>query len=154
MTSGMLDSEPASLAEELEAAPAILHEEGILREEPEDDDRTASGLLDALVEATEARAEARHTDAEPGRLDRFLAERSPAQALYLWAGRNLLSRLKTRREIAQMLGRHVAHIDGMISEQLNAILHHPTFQRLESSWRGLEYLVDEADPEEPHRPSR
>jgi type VI secretion system protein ImpC len=34
-----------------------------------------------------------------------------------------------------------AAIDRKLSEQMNAILHHPDFQQLESAWRGLNYLV-------------
>jgi type VI secretion system protein ImpC len=33
-------------------------------------------------------------------------------------------------------------IDQLLSEQVNAILHHPALQRLEASWRGLKFLVD------------
>lgn len=32
-------------------------------------------------------------------------------------------------------------IDRKLSEQMNAIIHDPEFQRLESAWRGLHYLV-------------
>jgi type VI secretion system protein ImpC len=32
-------------------------------------------------------------------------------------------------------------IDRKLSEQVNAIIHHPDFQALESAWRGLSYLV-------------
>ena len=35
----------------------------------------------------------------------------------------------------------IAEIDARISAQLNAILHHPEFQALEASWRGLHYLA-------------
>lgn len=35
----------------------------------------------------------------------------------------------------------VQAIDAKLSEQMNAILHHPEFQALESAWRGLHYLV-------------
>jgi len=35
----------------------------------------------------------------------------------------------------------VAAIDAKLSEQVNAILHHPEFQQLESAWRGLHYMV-------------
>lgn len=35
----------------------------------------------------------------------------------------------------------VHEIDKKLSEQLNAIMHHPDFQNLESAWRGLDYLV-------------
>lgn len=36
---------------------------------------------------------------------------------------------------------HIAKIDSLISDQLNAVLHDPDFQALEASWRGLHYLV-------------
>src|SRR3978361_472675 len=35
----------------------------------------------------------------------------------------------------------VAQIDQLLSEQLNEILHHEEFQRLEGAWRGAHYLV-------------
>jgi len=35
----------------------------------------------------------------------------------------------------------IAHIDQAISDQLNEIMHDAEFQALESSWRGLHYLV-------------
>ena len=35
----------------------------------------------------------------------------------------------------------VAQIDQLLSEQLNEIMHHEDFQRLEASWRGLHFLV-------------
>jgi type VI secretion system protein ImpC len=35
----------------------------------------------------------------------------------------------------------IAQIDELISAQLNEILHHPDFQALEGTWRGLNYLV-------------
>ena len=33
----------------------------------------------------------------------------------------------------------------MLSIQLNEILHHPTFQKLEGSWRGLKYMLDQSE---------
>ena len=36
----------------------------------------------------------------------------------------------------------ISSIDKLITVQLNAILHHPEFQALESSWRGLNYLTE------------
>lgn len=35
----------------------------------------------------------------------------------------------------------IAQIDEMLSAQVNAILHNEDFQKLEGSWRGLDYLV-------------
>jgi type VI secretion system protein ImpC len=39
----------------------------------------------------------------------------------------------------------IAEIDKRMSDQINEILHHAEFQKLESSWRGLKYLVDNTD---------
>ena len=38
------------------------------------------------------------------------------------------------------LDARVAELDELISNQLSAIMHAPEFQKLESAWRGLEYL--------------
>jgi type VI secretion system protein ImpC len=35
----------------------------------------------------------------------------------------------------------MARIDEMVNEQVNAVIHHPDFQALESNWRGLDDLV-------------
>lgn len=34
----------------------------------------------------------------------------------------------------------IAEIDGLLTAQVNEILHHPRFQQLEGAWRGLQYL--------------
>jgi type VI secretion system protein ImpC len=39
----------------------------------------------------------------------------------------------------------IAEIDEKISKQVDVILHHEAFQKLESSWRGLKFLVDHTD---------
>ncbi|GHV14439.1 hypothetical protein AGMMS49938_10570 [Fibrobacterales bacterium] len=39
----------------------------------------------------------------------------------------------------------VAWIDKIVSEQLDAIMHDPTFQQLESAWRGLHFLAQRTD---------
>jgi type VI secretion system protein ImpC len=39
----------------------------------------------------------------------------------------------------------VAELDRLISTQLSAVMHAPEFQRLESTWRGLDYLVKESN---------
>lgn len=36
----------------------------------------------------------------------------------------------------------IAEIDERLSAQINAIMHHQDFQKLESAWRGLKYLID------------
>ncbi len=42
----------------------------------------------------------------------------------------------------------IAAIDRKLSEQINAILHHPDFQSLEGSWRGLHYMVSNTETDE------
>jgi type VI secretion system protein ImpC len=42
----------------------------------------------------------------------------------------------------------VAEIDRKLSEQVNRILHHADFQKLESAWRGLHHLVNNTETDE------
>ena len=39
----------------------------------------------------------------------------------------------------------IAEIDRKLSAQLNTVIHHPDFQKLESAWRGLHYLVSNTE---------
>jgi type VI secretion system protein ImpC len=39
----------------------------------------------------------------------------------------------------------IAEIDAKLSRQIDEILHHPTFQKLEAAWRGLKFVVDRTD---------
>ena len=41
-----------------------------------------------------------------------------------------------------------ADIDAKLTAQLRAIMHHPEFQRLEATWRGLHYLVHSTETDE------
>lgn len=43
--------------------------------------------------------------------------------------------------VVAMINERVAEIDKILSDQLNAIIHHPDFQKLEGSWRGLHDMV-------------
>ena len=42
----------------------------------------------------------------------------------------------------------IAEIDKRLSQQINLIIHHADFQALESSWRGLHYLVSHTETDE------
>jgi type VI secretion system ImpC/EvpB family protein len=46
-----------------------------------------------------------------------------------------------RPSLRAALNSRIAAIDRLLNDQVNAILHHPAFQRLEASWRGLEFLT-------------
>jgi len=49
------------------------------------------------------------------------------------------------RDADQMISARVAQIDHLISLQLNEVLHNPQFQKLESTWRGLKYLLEQSE---------
>jgi type VI secretion system protein ImpC len=49
------------------------------------------------------------------------------------------------KDAEMMINARVAQIDHLLSLQLNEILHHPSFQKLEGSWRGLKYLMDNSE---------
>ena len=42
----------------------------------------------------------------------------------------------------------IAAIDRKLSEQINRIMHHEDFQKLEGAWRGLQYLVNNTETDE------
>ncbi|HEL8024405.1 TPA: type VI secretion system contractile sheath large subunit [Escherichia coli] len=44
-----------------------------------------------------------------------------------------------------LIDHHIAGLDYQISRQLDAVLHHPEFQKTESLWRGVKSLVDKTD---------
>ena len=49
------------------------------------------------------------------------------------------------RDADQMISARVAQIDHLISIQLNEVMHHPSFQKLEGTWRGVKYLLDQSE---------
>ncbi len=56
--------------------------------------------------------------------------------------------VKVNRDVVLTIESLVAEIDEKLSDQMNLILHHKEFQKLESAWRGLSYLVDNTDANE------
>ena len=49
------------------------------------------------------------------------------------------------KDAEMMINARIAQIDHLLSIQLNEIMHHPAFQKLEGSWRGLKYLMDNTE---------
>jgi type VI secretion system protein ImpC len=93
---------------------------------------TELGLLDRIV--------------EQGRLGREPAARERGRDLV----RNFVSEvLRGTVTIAPdteaMINARIAQIDELLSAQLNEIMHHPEFQRLEATWRGLFYLLSNTE---------
>jgi type VI secretion system ImpC/EvpB family protein len=94
-------------------------------------------LLAEMVRATGRAGE------PSSRLDRFLQENHAWRALCHWLDLDAGSaRLPTKDEVGRRLVHDIARIDQLLETQVNAILHHESFQRLEASWRGLRFLFD------------
>ncbi len=49
------------------------------------------------------------------------------------------------KDTEAMINTRISQIDKLISDQLNEVMHHPEFQKLEGSWRGLNYLVMQSE---------
>ncbi|MCS3421228.1 type VI secretion system contractile sheath large subunit [Pseudomonas yamanorum] len=52
---------------------------------------------------------------------------------------------KVERLDKVLLDEHIASLDAQISRQLDTVMHHPEFQRVESTWRGVKSLIDQTD---------
>jgi type VI secretion system protein ImpC len=74
-----------------------------------------------------------YAKAEVTKAVRTLAE----QAL---AGANLVP-----EEVVRTIKDMIASIDETLTEQINEILHHEEFQKMESAWRGLHFLVNRTE---------
>jgi len=59
----------------------------------------------------------------------------------------LLSRMSgdAVERLARSLSQAIARIDQLVADQVNATIHHPRFQKLEASWRGIRYLTEQVD---------
>jgi type VI secretion system protein ImpC len=93
---------------------------------------TDKGLLDQIVEqgrlARDPEARERGRDLVKNFVEQFLE------------GSMTLS-----RDSEAMINQRIAQIDHLISLQLNEVMHNPAFQKLESSWRGLKYLLGQSE---------
>ncbi|EAQ80432.1 type VI secretion system contractile sheath large subunit [Blastopirellula marina] len=52
---------------------------------------------------------------------------------------------KVSKDAATKINFWIAELDKKLSAQLNEVMHHEKFQALESSWRGLSFLVHESE---------
>src|SRR5258707_1463615 len=96
-------------------------------------------------------AAATTTEAAPGLLDQIISntkqtEPDRAQDLVKTLVEQALAGTVTfDRNLTRTFDKAVAAIDAKMSEQLNAIMHDPKFLKLEGSWRGLHYLVQNSE---------
>jgi type VI secretion system protein ImpC len=90
-----------------------------------------SSLLDQIVE------QGRFTDASARERGKDLVKEFVAQVLE--------GSMTLGRDADQMISARVAQIDHLVSIQLNEVMHNAQFQKLESTWRGLKYLMDQSE---------
>src|SRR4029079_18662451 len=54
--------------------------------------------------------------------------------------------ITVRPDTESMLNARIAEIDRLLSLQLNAVMHHPEFQRLEATCLDIKYLLTQTEP--------
>lgn len=58
-----------------------------------------------------------------------------------FVGQFLEGHMNVARDVETMINQRISQIDHLLSIQINEILHHADFQKLEGSWRGLRHMV-------------
>ena len=90
------------------------------------------GLLDQIV--------------QEGHMARDDSQRPYAKDLVSeFVGQVLDDGMVVSRDTMTSIKSRIAEIDELLSAQLNEVMHHPDFQALESSWRGLNFLVQNSE---------
>src|SRR5271154_5924397 len=95
------------------------------------------------------------TTAEQSLLDQIVSQgRFNRDAATLERGRDMVKEFVNQvlqghmtltRDAEATIQARIAQIDRLISLQLNEVLHYPAFQKLEGTWRGIKYLVDQSE---------
>jgi type VI secretion system protein ImpC len=91
------------------------------------------------------------TEQEVGLLDRILTEGKMARDDYQkqqakdmiaeFVGQVMSGELTMTKNMDLAINSRIAEIDRLISAQMNEIMHHEDFQKLEASWRGVHHLI-------------
>ncbi|MGI8555415.1 MAG: type VI secretion system contractile sheath large subunit [Pyrinomonadaceae bacterium] len=100
---------------------------------------------------TEVQAETTEAPPEVNLLDQILTEGKMARDDFQkerakdmigeFVGQVMAGELTLSKDMDTAINARIAEIDRLISGQLNEIMHHEDFQKLEGSWRGLHHLV-------------
>src|SRR3974390_1813605 len=90
------------------------------------------GLLDQIVDQGRLGADAQTRDRGKNLVKEFVAQ-------------VLDGSMTVAKDAEMMINARIAQIDHLLSIQLNEVMHHPAFQKLEGSWRGLKYLMDHSE---------
>ena len=104
-----------------------------------------------MAESARESGAATTTEAAPGLLEQIITntkQTQPDRAQDLVKNlveQALAGTVTFDRNLTRTFDKAVAAIDAKMSTQLNAIMHDPKFLKLEGSWRGLHYLVQNSE---------
>lgn len=107
-----------------------------------------TGSLSKLIESAPEPAEASVLDLiiEHGRIARDPSRVKMAdEMLSEFINQVIVDKSHHKGNTADLIAQRIAEIDALISQQVNAIMHHSKFKALESTWLGLKDLVKKAD---------
>ena len=83
---------------------------------------------------------------EDGRLARDESQKGWARdVLSEFVGQIMEGTITVSKDTEAMINARISQIDNLISKQLNEVMHNPEFQKLEGSWRGLNYFVQQSE---------
>ena len=83
---------------------------------------------------------------EEGRMGRDAAAKEKGRDLVkTFVSQVLANTVTLNADTEVMINARIAQLDALISAQVNEVLHHPDFQKLEGSWRGLKYLLNNSE---------
>ena len=76
------------------------------------------------------------------------AKSAVEQAVQTLAAQALSQTQLISSDVVKSIEAMIAAIDKKLSDQINLILHHQDFQKLEGAWRGLHYMVNNTETDE------
>src|SRR3954453_21220749 len=83
---------------------------------------------------------------EEGRMGRDAAGKERGKELVKnFVNEVLRGTVTMAQDTEAMINARIAQIDALLSAQVNEIMHHPDFQKLEGTWRGLKYLLNNSE---------
>lgn len=99
---------------------------------PQEVTQEEASLLDTIVDQGRFGTAAPARERGKGLIKRFVSE-------------ILEGTITVSPDTESMLNARIADIDRLLSVQLNEIMHHPEYQKLEGTWRGLKYMLSQTE---------
>jgi type VI secretion system protein ImpC len=127
-----LEAHPTESPSRTSASPAPIRSAAPAGEK----EAALDSLFEMVASPDGGRPAAAPTQDATSRLDRFISE-------------IVLSGRPGTPADPRVVEQAIAELDEVLGAQVDAILHHPEFQRLEAVWRGVKFLVDRTDFREP-----